>query len=526
MPSRSGNNKGNYGRDGGIMYGKSLTRGFRKYRGPKSRIQPAESDSLEADLRLNHEKLKQIFSNTPDLIHRPFILKANNRQALLVYLEGLSDKNAINRDILRPLKQGTAVLSEENDFPATIGEFHRLTDWRQVERMLFAGYSMLFVDGESIAYGCGTQGWPQRAIEDPQLETSLKGAHQGFVETGSANIAMIRRYIQNRELKIKEFTVGARSQTRLSIMYLADVANVETLGLLEDRIRKLDVDAVINTGELAELIEDTPLSPFPQFILTERPDAASSQILQGKFVVVVDRSPSVLVGPANFISFFQSVDDYSTRWTIATFIRFLRLLAFFAAILLPAIYIAVVSFHFEVIPMKLLSTIGQSRAKVPFPPYLEAVFMELTLEMLREAGVRLPAPVGQTVGIVGGIVIGQAIVQAGLISNIMVVVVAFTAISSFILPNYDMGAAVRLVRFAMMLFASLFGFVGIVVGLLTLIAHLLSLQSLGVPYSTPFGPVRFRDWKDTMVRLPLWLMKKRPTSSNAQQDKRQGDTGH
>ncbi|GMK37263.1 spore germination protein [Paenibacillus sp. CCS19] len=508
------------------MESKSLTRGFRKYRDATTRAEPARTEPIEVDLKHNFEKLKEIFSNTPDLINRHFILKADNRQAILAYLEGLSDKNSINRDILTPLKQGTAEINGDNDFPATIGEFHRLQDWGQVEHMLFAGYSILFIDGEQVAYACGSQGWPQRAIEDPQLETSLKGAHQGFVETGGANVALIRRYIPNRELKIKEFTIGARSQTKLSILYLADVANVQTLHVLEERLSQLDIDAVINTGELAELIEDSPLSPFPQFILTERPDAASSQILQGKFVIVVDRSPSALVGPVNFISFFQSVDDYSTRWTIATFIRMLRLLAFFIAILLPAIYIAVVSFHFEVIPMKLLSTIGQSRAKVPFPPYMEAVFMELTLEMLREAGVRLPAPVGQTVGIVGGIVIGQAIVQAGLISNIMVVVVAFTAISSFILPNYDMGAAVRLVRFAMMLFASIFGFVGIVVGLLTLIAHLLSLKSLGVPYSTPFGPVRFRDWKDTLVRIPIWLMKNRPTSSNAQQDTRQGDTGH
>ncbi|MGO4374257.1 spore germination protein, partial [Paenibacillus sp. MCAF20] len=239
---------------------------------------------------------------------------------------------------------------------------------------------------------------------------------------------------------------------------------------------------------------------------------------------IVDRSPSVLVAPVTFMSFFQSVDDYSTRWPISTFIRWLRLFAFFVAAFLPAFYIAVISYHFEIIPLKLLLTLGQSRGQVPFTPFMEAAIMEITLEMLREAGVRLPAPVGQTVGIVGGIVIGQAVVQAGLISNIMVIVVAFTAISSFILPNYDMVAAVRLIRFMMMILASMFGFVGLIVGLMTMVAHLISLQSLGVPYGHPFAPVRFADWKDTVIRVPLWFMDKRPKSTSPKQERRQADS--
>lgn len=280
----------------------------------------------------------------------------------------------------------------------------------------------------------------------------------------------------------------------------------------------------MNTGELAELIEDNPYSLFPQFVLTERPDSVASQILQGRCVVVVDRSPSVLVAPVGFFSYFQNIDDYSSRWSIATFLRLLRLFAFITAAFLPAVYIGIVSYHFEIIPMKLLLTLGESRGQVPFPPFVEAIIMEITLEMLREAGVRLPAPVGQTVGIVGGIVLGQAVVQAGLISNVMVIVVAFTAISSFILPNYDMVAAVRLIRFGLMILASLFGFVGIIVGLMVMIAHLLTLKSLGMPYGTPFAPVRFSDWKDTLIRAPLWLMKKRPTSTLPLQDIRQTTT--
>nr|WP_307449905.1 MULTISPECIES: spore germination protein [unclassified Paenibacillus] len=462
------------------------------------------------------------FNQTPDLVVRHFIIKQSGQQAALVYLCGLVDMNAINNNVLRPLQFEAGSGDAVDDISVNVGRVQTLYTWPLVETAIFQGFSILFVNGRAEVSALGTQGWPQRAIEDPQMEASLKGAHQGFVETGSQNIALIRRYIQNRELKIIELTVGRRANSLVSILYLADVAHPEVLKELQDRIEQLDVDVIINTGELAELIEDNPFSPFPQFITTERPDAAASQILQGRFAVVVDRSPSVLIAPAAFMSFFQNIDDYSTRWSIATFIRLLRILAFFVAVFLPAFYIAVISYNFEIIPVKLLLTIGEFRGRVPFPPFVEAILMEVTLEMMREAGVRLPAPVGQTIGIVGGIVIGQAIVQAGLISNIMVIVVAFTAICSFILPNYDMVAAVRLIRFGMMIAASMFGIVGIIIGLMTMIGHLIALESLGTPYGTPFAPVRLADWKDTFVRLPLWKMDKRPLGTRATQSQRQG----
>ncbi|MFD0681357.1 MULTISPECIES: spore germination protein [unclassified Paenibacillus] len=503
--------------------------GFAKWFG-KPKYQTAQKQdnqkqqqvSLSGNLAENLAVIHSIFTKTPDLIVRQITIKETGDLAALVYLDGLADKNSINNNVLRPLQFDSGSGDTSVGFTVTVGHYDTLYDWTQIETAILHASSILFIAGRTEVYALDTAGWPQRAIEDPQIEASLRGAHQGFVETGSQNIALIRRYIPNRELKTLELRVGRRGQTKLSIMYLADVAKQEVLEELADRLSQLDIDVVINTGELAELIEDNPYSPFPQFILTERPDATASQIMQGRFAVVVDRSPSVMIAPVTFISFFQSVDDYSTRWSIATFIRLLRLFAFFTAIFLPAFYIAVISYNFEIIPIKLLLSIGEFRGRVPFPPFVEAIIMEVTLEMMREAGVRLPAPVGQTVGIVGGIVIGQAIVQAGLISNTMVIVVAFTAISSFILPNYDMVAAVRLLRFAMMLAASMFGIVGIIIGLMTLIAHLIALESLGTPYGSPFAPVRYADWKDTFVRLPLWSMLKRPLSARAVQLKRQG----
>lgn len=496
--------------------------GKRKYSIDRKESRQTEQNYISAHLPQNVAHLQKLFPEAPDLIIRKFTIKKTGELAALAYFKGLSDKGAISTNVLRPLQFELGHDDQGEGFALNIGPIKPHNTWSGIEASIFTGESILFVDGRMEAYALDTRGWPQRAIEEPQSESSLRGAHQGFVETGAQNIAMLRRYISNRELKIKELKAGRRGETKISLLYLGDVAHPEVLKELEDRISQLDVDVILNTGELAELIEDNPYSPFPQFILTERPDGAASQLLQGRIIVIVDRSPSVLVAPAGFTSFFQTIDDYSTRWLIASFVRLMRFLAFIIAILLPGLYIALISFNYELIPVKLFLTIGDFRGRVPFPPFVEAIIMEITLEMMREAGVRLPAPIGQTIGIVGGIVVGEAIVQAGVINNIMVIVVAFTAIASFILPNYDMVSGVRLVRFLMMAAASMFGIVGLVIGMMILIGHLVSLESLGTPYGSPIAPFRLRDWKDAFVRLPLWNMTTRPESARAIQSKRQG----
>ncbi|MEC1522358.1 spore germination protein [Neobacillus niacini] len=468
----------------------------------------------------NLAEIQKIFSETTDLIVKNFVIKQTKCPAALVYLSGLTDTKTVNNHVLRPLL--FEANKEEQDFEVqvSLGLVKENSTWQEIENAILQGNSVLFIDQRHIAFIFDTQGWPQRGIEDTNIESSLRGEHLGFTETGSNNIAMIRRHIPNRELKMKEMTVGARGNLKLTILYLADVANPDVLKELVDRINKLEVDGILNAASLTEYIEDNPYSPFPQLFLTERPDFAAGEILQGRIVTVVDRSPNVLIGPATFEIFFKSMDDYGARWIVASFIRLMRYFGFFIAIFLPATYIAVIAFHFEIVPLKLLLSIGASRERVPFPPFIEAIIMEITLEMLREAGIRLPAKIGQTVGIVGGIVIGQAAVQAGIVSNIMVIVVALTAIASFIIPNYDMGAAIRLLRFPMMIAAAIFGFVGLAVGLMTLIAHVIALESLGTPYGSPFAPLRFPDWKDLFIRFPEWSIVKRPESTRAIQRKR------
>ncbi|SFJ87236.1 MULTISPECIES: spore germination protein [unclassified Bacillus (in: firmicutes)] len=479
-----------------------------------------EDSLLDADLSKNIAELQKLFRQAPDLVIRRFPMTVDGLEAALVYLSGLTDKQSIQNHVLTPLMDGGRDANTE--LPITLGQVEIIDTWSQIENAILGGDSVLFIHGRTTAQQLDTKGWPQRNIEDTRNEISLKGAHQAFVETGSLNIALLRRYIPHRELMLKETTIGMRGKTRISILYLKDVASEDVLKELETRIQNIMVDAVISAGELIEFIEDNPYSPFPQFILTERPDVAVSHILQGRFVVVVDHSPNVLIAPTNFISFFQGVDDYGTRWLVASSIRILRFVAFMIALFLPASYVAFISFNFEVIPVELFLSIAESRTRVPFSPVMEALLMEMTLEMMREGALRLPTPIGQTVGIVGGIIIGQAAVQAGIVSNIMIIVVAITAIASFIIPNYDMGAAVRLLRFPMMISAALFGIVGLVIGWMTLVAHLISLESLGTPYGTPLAPFRFADMKDAFVRFPLWTMKSRPKGTGAAQSIRQG----
>ncbi|MGG2063964.1 spore germination protein [Bacillus sp. S14(2024)] len=475
---------------------------------------------LETDLSKNIAQLQQFFHQSPDLVIRRFQMTADGLEAALAYLSGLTDKQSIQNHVLSPLMHSAG--DPNTELPITLAQVEIVDTWRQIENAILQGDSILFIHGRTTAHQLDTKGWPQRNIEDPRNEISLKGAHQAFVEDARQNIALIRRCIPHEELMLKEMTIGMRGKTKVSILYLKDVASEDVLKELETRMQDITVDAVGGAGELIEFIEDNPYSPFPQFMLTERLDFAVSHILQGRFVTVVDRSPNVLIAPVNFISFFQGVDDYGTRWLVASLIRLLRFMAFLVVLFFPASYVAFISFNFEVIPVPLFLSIAEFRATVPFSPIMEALLMEMTLEMMREAALRLPTPIGQTVGIVGGIIIGQAAVQAGVVSNIMIIVVAVTAIASFIIPNYDMGSAIRMLRFPMMLLAAMFGIVGIVIGWMTLVAHLISLESLGTPYGTPLAPFRFADMKDAFIRFPLWAIRSRPKGARAIRSIRQG----
>ncbi|MCZ8511445.1 spore germination protein [Paenibacillus filicis] len=449
------------------------------------------------DLSTNLHELKNMFRNAPDLVIREIAPEMSATKFALAFIDSIIDKKVINTHILSPL------LSEGTESMISVGKIQEADQWKVIEEALLHGNCILFIEGQDQVKIIEAQGWPKRSIEKPQLENSLTGSQQGFVETVSENIALIRRYIPKRELSIKEFQVGQRGETNISLLYLSDVASPELLSVLEERIKLIKADGIYHAGELSEYIQDQRYSIIPQFLRTERPDVTAKHLLEGRYAILIDLSPSLLIGPINISTFFKTIDDYNSGWFVATFLRFFRYIAFFITLFLPAVYIALISFSYEVIPVKLLLSIGIYRNEVPFPPFIEALIMEMTMEMLREAGLRLPQPLGQTIGIVGGIVIGQAAVQAGIVSNLMVIIVSITAISSYIIPNFDFASVLRHIRFPIMLVASLFGFIGIIVAFLTLIAHLISLESLENPFGKPMAPLRLLQWKDFIVRFPL-----------------------
>lgn len=457
-------------------------------------------------LSINAETMQQMCSHIPDFVIKKFTCKHGNH-AFIAYLRGVSDEKELFSSIIHPLVIDADTIEQAR----SIIEFNisnQADEWQVIGKAVSSGYSVLFIENEPSAFIMGTVSWPTIKPQESQFESTLKGSRVGFAEESETNISMLRYMLPQTNLQIKEFTVGSISKTKVSMVYIADEASPEGINEMKSRIRSIEIDGFFNIGELTEHLEDDKYALIPQFIITERPDLIAANLLEGKIAVLAEHSSHVLVGPATFLSFFYSMDDYNIRWPVVSFIRLLRYFGILIAVFLPALYIATVSFHYEIIPIDLVLPIGKSLEQVPFPPLIEAMVMELILEMLREAGLRLPTKVGQTVGIVGGIVIGQAAIQASLVSNIMVIVVAFTAIASFIQPNQDMAAAIRLLRFPFMLLAYLLGLVGIVIGIMILASHMLSLSSLNVSYTSPLMPLRLNRWKEEILRLPLKWFKK------------------
>ncbi|MEH7344944.1 spore germination protein [Bacillus sp. JJ1532] len=362
----------------------------------------------------------------------------------------------------------------------------------------------------------------QRSIEEPKSELIVRGAHEGFVERLNTNLHMIRTLINNRDLVVHLIELGTKTKTRTAIIYRNDIVNQEILTEVKRRLSYMNIetDVIISPGFIEEFIEDDPFTVFPQILYTERPDRVGDNIMDGRIAIMTEGSPAALIVPVTFFSFYQSPDDYNSRWTTATFIRLLRMISFVIAITFPSIYIGVVSFHLEVLPNELIIPMQNAVEDIPYPPIIEAFIMELTIELIREAGIRLPTPISQTIGIVGGLVIGDAVVKAGIVSNIMIVVVAITAISSFVVPSNELSAAVRLLRFPLMLISATFGFIGLVFGFILILIKLCKQESFGVPYFYPVAPFRVNGLKDSFVRLPLWLMKNRPQDTMTNRQKK------
>ncbi|MDQ0194616.1 spore germination protein [Paenibacillus wynnii] len=464
------------------------------------------------DVTLNFQHIFHQFEHCVDLVHRTF----PEIHTDILYFPNLISKIAFSSMILEPFAN---IQLQEVDELFKQSQFVEVFHSKEAVVGVLEGKAAIFNQGK--VFLIDIYGPKDRNIEQSGTETVITGPHDSFGESVSTNLSLIRRRLKSSHLKVIEYSVGEVTKSKIYILYIDGLANMNFVKELEHRIKIIEIDAVNEGGVLAQLIEDKPNSIFPQYLRTERPDSAVSKLVDGRIIMLVENSPTAISAPSSFFEFFSSPDDYYQRWTLGTALRLLRFLALLITITFTALYVSVTTYHYEMIPESLLMTLVESRNRVPFPPVYEALLMETMIELLREAGARLPTKIAQTIGIVGGIVIGQAAVQAGLTSNVLIIAVASSAIASFVIPSYVMSASLRLMRFGLIIMAGIWGNLGLIMGVALIIIHISGLTSLGAPYLIPVAPMKGTDWKDIFIRAPFSQLKNRPYQTKSPNQVRQ-----
>lgn len=466
-----------------------------------------ETQSNYIDLEL----LKKELEDCPDIIAKKIFIE-NKYIAFFLFMGETVNQDIIQRDFIKPVSamKLDELSKEVNIHNLPCAEISLLYDTNSVIDRLFAGECILLCQKLPFAVSCMLIDIKERSIEEPVTEKNVRGPHDGFVESIKTNLSLLRGKIKNSKLKFKTVKLGDQTNQTVAIAYIDGIANMELVNGLFDKVSKIKLDGLTSIGSIEQSISSNKNSLFSQFLSTERPDKAVAGLLEGRIVILQEGTPRVLIAPVSFISFFQALDDYSSAWLQGSFFRMVRFLALILTLFLPAMYIAVISFHYYAVPLSLLVPLAESRVRVPFPPIVEAMILELTVEMIREAAVRLPTYIGTAISVVAGLIIGQAAVEAGIVSNLLIIIVSTTAIASYVLPSQDMSTAIRILRFIYMIMASIFGIIGIVVAFALTIGHLLKLESLGQPYFQPFSPLDKKGLKDSVLRFPLSMMKKRP----------------
>lgn len=478
---------------------------------------PKEIDVLE-------KQLGDIFQNCSDFRLKRFKHFESNTEYLLAWIDGLGDKTALREHVVEGiLNVGKNMLTNSNltDGIIPVIDIKRERNFKKVIDEFMTGSPIIILDGTGEAIIMGLTGYESRDITESNNENNVRGPKEAFTEVLRTNGSLLRRRIHTPNLKFEEKTLGTVTKTKIMIAYIEGITNPKIIDEVKNRINKIHLDSVLESAYIEEFIEDNKFSIFPQIEHTEKPDKVAAALLEGRITLIIDGSPTVIIVPTVFACFLQSAEDYYERYIYTSFVRIFRFIYINISLLFPSIYIATTTFHPEMIPTKLLLTIAASREGIPFPAFIEALLMEVTFEVLREAGVRLPRAVGQTISIVGALVIGQAAVQAGIVSPAMVIVVSTTAIASFSIPAYNVSFALRFLKFPMMIFAGTLGFYGIASALLILLVHLCKLKSFGVPYLSGFAPFMSEETKDTFFRGPWWRMNNRPEIFQPLKAKRQ-----
>ncbi|KAF6582780.1 spore germination protein [Paenibacillus sp. EKM211P] len=485
------------------------------------------SEKLSGTLKDNMTLLKQKIGHSTDFNLRCLNDEQGNPVLAVGFLQGLIDQQILTT-LLEELTAGirNGDVSDRNAETwlmglIPIGGITCLENEQSLIHAVLYGQAVLLVEGCSKAYAASISGGAKRAVEEPTSQTVIRGPKEGFTEDISTNIALLRRRIKSTDLHIDSRIIGSYTQTKVSVAFIRGLADPEVVKEISRRLDSINTDSILESGYIEEFIQDGVWTPFPTIYNTERPDAVAGSLLEGLVAILVDGTPFVLIAPVAFFRFISSSEDYYQRYDLASFLRIVRMASFFLALLLPSFYIATTTFHQEMLPTTLLITLAAQRENTPFPALLEAMLMELTFEVIREAGVRMPRAVGPAISIVGALVLGQAAVQAGLVSAAMVIVVSFTAICNFVMPAINMAGSVRLLRFGLMLLAGLFGLYGVLSGLVPILVRLVSMNSFGIPYMVPIAPFYKSNMKDMLVRVPWWKMKKRPKMMGSSNQVRQ-----
>ncbi|SKA01245.1 spore germination protein [Selenihalanaerobacter shriftii] len=476
---------------------------------------------ISSDIDKVHKKVKELFGKSDDVTIREFVIGNSSVKALIVMIDGMIDKKIINRDVLQPLmvqSRGVPPGEDEisdmydwvNERVLTFQSVKESDDFKGSIDAVLSGDTVLFIDGYDQSLIISARGWDERGVQRPTTEKVIRGPKESFTETLRTNTSLIRRKIKNTNLKFESMVIGSVSRTQVSIGYIEGIVNPKIVKEVKTRLKDIEVDAILDTGYIQEYIEDAPLSPLPTIHRTERPDGVAGKLLEGKVTILVDGSPSALTVPTIFVEYLSISEDYYQRASFSTFTRWLRIVAFFTTLLLPAFYVAIVSFHQEMLPTQLIISIAAEREGVPFPSVVEAILMGLLFEILREAGTRMPRPIGQAVSIVGALILGEAAVTAGLTSTPMVIVAALTGVGVFVIPSADLAFTLIPLRFLLTILSAILGMFGILLGLLMITIHMASLRSFGIPYLSPLAPGTYRDLKDVLVRAPWWAMNTRP----------------
>lgn len=486
-----------------------------------------KNQPISVHIEENEAYIHKRFKDCDDIIIRPMLMGDDKKiRCVVVYIEVTVSNMMLEDSVIGKLINNMwnmppdEILKYVKNNGLGISDVKTLYSMEEAFTAMLAGNAIFFLDGYPHAIKISSKGYPSMGVQEAETEKVLRGSKEGFGDSVKSNSALVRKRLRSSRLKIKQKETGLRSHTVLNLLYVEDLVDPGLIADIEERLESFEIDGVQDSGIVEQLTEEVWYSPFPQFQTTERPDKVAMELLNGRAALICDNSPVALLMPTNFNNFLQVTEDWYNRFEMASFLRILRYAAVAITLLFSGTYLAVTNFHTQVLPTNLILAFAQSRQGVPFPSMLEVILMELAFELIREAGVRMPGPLGGTIGIVGGLIVGQAAVEANLVSPMVVVVVAVTALCSLAIPNQEFSAPFRLLKFGFIILGGSLGVFGIALGLYLVISHLAGLTSFGIPYLMPYVGSELngdRGERDGILRFPLWRLRKRPIYANKEE---------